>query len=214
VQRALSNESKLALGRSRHESVAELLADCTHGAVDHLVASAGGPAWDGVGFDALQARVRSELTDTAVAVTTFAGRIVETADRLERRLAAMTSPALREAVTDMTQQLDALVHPGFVAESGADRLPDVLRYLRGIEHRLDRIGEDPVRDRERTRAVRGLMDRYERVRRTSARGEDIRWLIEELRISLFAQPLRTRHPVSAKRIVRELERAGGSTTGA
>jgi len=114
----------------------------------------------------------------------------------------------------MAEQLDALVHPGFVAESGADRLPDMLRYLRGIEHRLDRIGQDPVRDRERTRAVRELTERHERVRGAGARSDDIRWLIEELRISLFAQPLRTRHPVSAKRIVRELERAGGSSAGA
>ena len=212
IQRSLSNEAKLALGRSRQASVAEVLADCSHAAVDRLIVEAGGPAWDEDGFSVLREFVRAHLADTAVAVVTFVGRIVTTADRLQRRLDAVAAPALHEAVIDMQAQLDALVYPGFAAVTGAGRLPDVLRYLRGIDARLDKLAENPARDRDRTRAVRELTERYERVRPVIPAGdEEIRWMIEELRISLFAQALGTSRPVSATRILRAIDGVGRAT---
>ena len=210
LQRALSNDAKLALGRSRQSDVAELLADCLHAAVDRLMADAGGPAWTEAGFSSLRDRVRAGLTDTAVAVVTFVGRIITTADVVGRRLAALRSPALAEAVSDMQGQLDGLVYPGFAADVGATRLPDVLRYLRAMEQRLDKLAQNPVKDRERTRTVQEVADRYERARRSlGAGGEEIRWMIEELRVSLFAQALGTPHPVSPQRVAKALDRLTG-----
>jgi len=100
-------------------------------------------------------------------------------------------------------QLASLVAPGFVTATGAARLPELARYLRAIERRLDKLPADPVRDRDWmdrvrlvTAAYRGLRDDVGDDREL----ERIRWMIEELRVSYFAQELRTPYPVSDQRI--------------
>jgi ATP-dependent helicase HrpA len=104
------------------------------------------------------------------------------------------------------------VYPGFVSATGADRLPDVLRYLQGIERRLDRLAENPNRDREWTARVATVQGHYDELvaslptaRREAPDVRQLRWMIEELRISLFAQTLKTAYPVSEQRIYRAMD---------
>ena len=214
LQRRLNNDARLALDRTTGGSVTALLDDCVTAAIDRLLAVHGGPVWDEAAFSALSRAVRADLRDTAVAVVTFAGAIVTAAARIEDRLERMGSgPALRPAVADVRAQLAGLVHRRFVAETGASRLPDVLRYLRAIARRLDKLPENPGRDRERMERVQQLASAYRAA--ASSPGpqasdvDAVRWMIEELRVSLWAQQLGTAHPVSEQRVRRAIDRLAG-----
>ncbi|MBO0827295.1 MAG: DUF3418 domain-containing protein, partial [Streptosporangiales bacterium] len=110
-------------------------------------------------------------------------------------------------------QLAALVFPGFVAATGMRRLPDLSRYLRAMQRRLEKLPESPDRDLVRQRSVEAVTQDYEDALRAAPdeRGRtalaDVRWMIEELRVSLFAQVLGTAYPVSETRIRRALAAA-------
>jgi ATP-dependent helicase HrpA len=113
----------------------------------------------------------------------------------------------------MRAQLSALIFPGFVAATGWRRLGDLVRYLRGIVHRLDRAPGDVGRDASRMEIVDRVSEDYEHVRAAigpAARYRDdvkaVRWMIEELRVSLFAQPIGATIPVSEQRILAALDR--------
>ena len=131
-------------------------------------------------------------------------------------LARAAAHADEPAFTDIRAQFSALIHPGFVSVTGARRLADLTRYLRAIRQRLDKMGADPVRDGERMATVHRVAAAYADAVRAlpPARrgGQDVqalRWMIEELRVSLFAQTLGTPAPVSEKRILAALGRLSG-----
>ncbi|HXB46637.1 MAG TPA: DUF3418 domain-containing protein, partial [Streptosporangiaceae bacterium] len=116
-------------------------------------------------------------------------------------------PALARSLDDVRAQFAALIYPGFIAEAGSSRLPDLIRYLKAIVRRLDKLAGEQAKDAERMAAVQRVTAEYEEVRRQlppSARSRPdvraIRWLIEEFRVSLFAQAIGARGPVSEKRI--------------
>jgi ATP-dependent helicase HrpA len=208
----LSNQVKLALGRSPYRDVPALLEDSIAAAVDSLVEAAGGPAWDAAGFAALRDAVRAQLVDAVVGVVTVVSRILAAAHSVEARISSVRQPALLAALTDIRAQLSGLVYPGFVSATGRRRLPDVLRYLQGIERRLDKLTENPGRDRDSTgrvevvqAAYRELVDSLPPARREAPDVRQIRWMIEELRVSLFAQSLKTAYPVSEQRIYRAMD---------
>ena len=129
-----------------------------------------------------------------------------------RRLDAMTAPPLAGLVADVRAQLRELVRPGFVADAGFGRLRDLDRYLRAVLHRLDRAPADQARDARATDEVLLAEDAYARavgVPAARSPGLDdvvaIGWMLEELRVSLFAQSLGTAYPVSVKRVLRAIE---------
>jgi ATP-dependent helicase HrpA len=217
LNRNLSNQSKLVLTRNPHGSVAALLEDCVDCAVDTLMARASGPAWDEAGFAVLLERVRSGLNATVLAVLREVENVLRAAHDVEAKLASTRGDALAGSLADMRAQLDGLVHPGFVTGTGYDRLPDLVRYLRGIERRLEKLPGDPARDGERLREVGWLRGEYDAVlaelepgTEPTAELAEIRWMLEELRISFFAQALRTAYPVSVKRVLRALDAAAAA----
>jgi ATP-dependent helicase HrpA len=216
VQRMLPNDTKLVLARSPYGNSAELLGDCITAAVDQLMADHGGPAWDESEFDTLRAAVGAGLVDTAVYVATVVGGILVVANGIEERLDDMTAAALLPAVADMSRQLSGLVFPGFVGAAGVRRLGDVLRYLEAMERRLEKLVRGTRRDQELMGRVLALEEEYRHLR-DSRPGDDevgaIRWMIEELRVSLFAQTLGTAHPVSEPRIRREMDRLRSMEAG-
>ena len=137
-----------------------------------------------------------------------AARVLGEANPVEARLDQLTNPAMAESADDMRAQLAGLVYPGFISDIGARRLPDLPRYLRGIAHRLDKAPASIGRDLERMDAVHRVSDDYDQLLvelGPDARYRDdvkaIRWMIEELRMSLFAQPLGAAIPVSEQRIL-------------
>jgi ATP-dependent helicase HrpA len=208
----LPNERKLALSRSPYPGVGALLDDCEACAADQVIADSGGPAWDADGFARLLAAARPALPLATSRVLDATGQVLEAAHEAESRLDA-SSPALAPALADARAQFAALIYPGFVSETGLARLPDLVRYLRAISRRLDTAATDPARDAERMAAVHRVTDAYSRAvaelppaRRQDPGVQSVRWMIEELRVSLFAQVLGTSGPVSEKRIRAALDR--------
>jgi ATP-dependent helicase HrpA len=111
----------------------------------------------------------------------------------------------KEVADDIAAQLLRLVHQRFVSETSWLALSHLPRYLKGVQMRLDKLRTDPARDAQRLGELRPLEQRWQR-RVTERKGvaderlDDFRWQLEELRVSLFAQELRTPQPVSVKRL--------------
>lgn len=201
----LSNTEKLTFSQNPHGSVTELIADCTLATIDKLT-----PAqlpWDSAGFDALYEMVRAELIDTVFSVTAIVEKILAANMRIRRALRETTSPPLISALNDIEQQLELLVYPGFVAKTGFAQLSQLPRYLAAIEKRLEKLPSNVSRDAAFMAAVQRLEDEYDDAvaallpgQRSAAGLEHVRWMIEELRVSLFAVELGTAYSVSEKRI--------------
>ena len=213
----LSNEQKLAMTRSPYPSIGALLDDCAACAADQVIADAGGPAWDAEGFARLVAAARPALPLATARVLDVVARVLEAAHEAEIRLEPDRHNEVAAAQADARSQFAGLIHPGFVSETGLARLPDLVRYLRAISRRLDTAAQDPARDAARMAAVLRVADAYQRAvaalpaaRRSGADVRSVRWMIEELRVSLFAQVLGTSGPVSEKRILTALDRLAGA----
>jgi ATP-dependent helicase HrpA len=132
----------------------------------------------------------------------------------ERRLKATTSPALLASLADVKEQLAELIRPGFVTEHGVRRLPDLMRYLVAVDRRLQQLPTNAERDRARMAKVKEMRDEYAWLLEQLPAGRpvpqealEIRWMIEELRVSYFAHALGTAYPISDKRIVKAIDAA-------
>jgi ATP-dependent helicase HrpA len=208
----LSTAQKLALSHNPHGGVAAMFADCVNCAADGLIADAGGPAWDAAGFARLAGEVRPRLHAATAEVVTWAEQILRAAHAVQVRLGELRSPVLRPAVADVGEQLKGLVYPGFLTAAGTARLPAIARYLRAVQARLDRLADNPGRDAQQMAIVHRVQDEYATAlaalpaaARQRAAATDIRWMIEELRVSLFAQTIGTPVPVSERRIMTAIE---------
>ncbi|MEO9240526.1 MAG: DUF3418 domain-containing protein, partial [Jatrophihabitantaceae bacterium] len=126
-------------------------------------------------------------------------------------LAATASPAGRVVQAEVRQQLDELIYPGFVLDTGVGQLPQLRRYLRAMSQRLADAPANPARDRDRQAQVEVVLRDLAELRDKLAERADpdrlaaLRWMIEEFRVSLFAQQLGTAHPVSIPRIHRAMD---------
>ena len=203
----LPNATKLALARPPG-TVAGTLEECVTATLDALMTAAGGPAWDAGGFERLREAVRPDLLTTVEQVLTAATNVLTAAFRVRCRLDADGHPAHATSITDLRVQLDRLVPLGFVAGTGRARLADLLRYLQAMEVRLDKLPRDPARDRLATAQVARVQVEVDDARSRMSAGaesEQLRWMVEELRISLFAQPMRTRYPISDKRVYKAID---------
>jgi ATP-dependent helicase HrpA len=215
-----TNQAKLTLSRYRHGSATDLFADCLAAAADDLIAANGGPAWDEPGFRSLLAAVRSELADATLDVVNQVERVLSVAGQVEGRLTELTNPAFVPATDDVRTQLDNLIYPGWVTATGRRRLPDVLRYVRAILQRLDRLPGDLAGDADRMESIQRVTTAWHQVadlppaiRPPADALTEIRWMLEELRVSLFAQSLGTTHRVSEKRVLRVIEQAAVARRG-
>ncbi len=209
----LSTPAKLALSHNPHGSVAAMFADCVNCAADYLMAQAGGPARDREGFERLSAAVRSGLHEVTADVVTHVESALRLAHAVQAHLEDSRADAIQPAVADMRAELSGLIHPGFVTATGYRRLPQLTRYLRGIERRLDKLPENPARDAANMAVAQRVEQAYRQAvadlppaRRNDPDVTEVRWMLEELRVSLFAQTLGTRGSVSENRILTALDR--------
>jgi ATP-dependent helicase HrpA len=212
VAKRLTTAQKLVLSDNPHGSVAALFADCVSCAVDGLIAEAGGPARDAAGFAAIVEHVRPRLHAATYDIVTWAEEILRGAHETRIRLSGLRSPALAPAVADIGEQLDGLIAPGFLTAAGAGRLPAVSRYVKAAGRRLDKLTDNAGRDAQQMAVVHRVQDAFAGARaalppesRTSDAVTEIRWQIEELRVSLFAQTVGTPQPVSERRIMTAVE---------
>jgi ATP-dependent helicase HrpA len=212
VSARLDGRAKLALTQNPHGSLAALLADCSAAAVDEIVAEAGGPPWDAEGFAKLADRVRTELNERVLELLRAAQQVLAVWTPLTARLVDPVPAPLRPAYEDVRAQVAALVGPGFVATTGRRRLADVRRWLAAAEHRLDRLPGDTARDGVRMARIaaveaelRSFVDGLPPARRDTDAVRQLRWMVQELRVSFFAQALGTPYPVSEQRIYRAMD---------
>jgi ATP-dependent helicase HrpA len=208
----LTNAQKLALSANPHGSIQGLFDDCAMAAADKLIADFGGPAWDEESYRKLYDKVRAEIVDTTVRTVGQVQQVLAAWQACERRLKGVRSPALLPNLQDVRKQLDALVKPGFVTEAGLRRQPDLMRYLVAADRRLQQMPANVQRDTTRMQKVHEMQDEYAWLLEQMPQGRpvpssvlDIRWMIEELRVSYFAHALGTAYPVSDKRIVKAID---------
>ncbi|WP_345962976.1 ATP-dependent RNA helicase HrpA [Streptomyces sp. BRB040] len=208
----LTNQQKLGLSANPHGSIQALFDDCAMAAADKLIADFGGPAWDEESYRKLYDKVRAEIVDTTVRTVGQVQQVLAAWQACERRLKAVRSPALLANLQDVRTQLDALVKPGFVTAAGIRRLPDLMRYLVAADRRLQQMPTGVQRDTSRMEKVHEMRDEYAWLLEQMPQGRpvpqqvlDVRWMIEELRVSYFAHALGTAYPVSDKRIVKAID---------
>ncbi|MDT0451486.1 ATP-dependent RNA helicase HrpA [Streptomyces hesseae] len=213
AQDKLGNQQKLALSRNPHGSIQALFEDCVAGSADKLMAAHGGPVWDEESFRKLFDAVRADIVDATLDTIRRTQEVLAAWQACERRLKATTSPVLLTSLADVKQQLAELIKPGFVTAHGVRRLPDLLRYLVAVDRRLTQLPTNAERDRARLAKVQEMRDEYAWLLEQFPKGRpvpqearEIRWMIEELRVSYFAHALGTAYPVSDKRIVKAIDK--------
>ncbi|KUG59029.1 ATP-dependent RNA helicase HrpA [Nesterenkonia jeotgali] len=208
----LSNRERLAFGQSPHGTVESLVSDATTAALAHLV-----PAqlpYSEAEFQVLARHCRAELIETVLRLTDVLAQILSLSTELGSRLNRVSSTALKAARSDMTAQLEQLVHPGFVTATGQAQLQHLPRYLKAMQARLDRLesGQALTRDAADMASVQELEDEYDAALEAvpaqlpvPADLAAVKWMIEEFRVNLFAQQLGTAQTVSMKRIRRAIK---------
>ncbi|TRW89000.1 ATP-dependent RNA helicase HrpA [Mycolicibacterium sp. 018/SC-01/001] len=209
VEKALDMRTRLTLGTNPDGSLAALIEDCADAALQ-LVAPE--PIWTRTEFEQARSRVARELVPTTLDVVRRAEKVVAALHDVSLALPDRPSAAQADAIADIRAQLARLVPAGFVAAAGAPRLADLTRYLIAVNRRLERLPQAPAADRERMARVAAVQDAYDDVvaalspaRAAAADVRDIAWMIEELRVSLWAQQLGTPRPISEQRIYRALD---------
>jgi ATP-dependent helicase HrpA len=193
----LDNPAKLTLATSGNLDA--LLGDVTRAALAALLDDAGGPVRDDAGWTRLRSRVANEIDNAIRRALTATVDVLAAASEARQALAGPPNDALRAARLDVAAQIGRLTHDGFVSASGLERLPDLARYLQAATYRLQRIADNLAVDRDRMATIHKLEAEVGAAPPSPAR-EKARWLLEELRVSYFAQPLGVRGPVSAKRV--------------
>lgn len=203
----------LTLAASPYRTTDALVRDLQRAALDTLLAETVGGAGavrDAAMYGRARTAARDALEDRTYRVARDAAAVLAAARELDAAVRTTTSLALLNTLTDLRDQSARLVHDGFVSEVGAARLPHLVRYLRAAQHRLGKAAENPGKDEGLSWQVHELEDLYDDAVAAArdatadpardARLADVRWMLEELRVSLFAQQLGTPQPVSAKRI--------------
>ncbi|CZF79284.1 ATP-dependent RNA helicase HrpB [Grimontia marina] len=203
----LPNKSKLGLYFNPYGRVLDLIDDCIACGVDKLIESQGGLKWQPEEFEALKEYVRADLGDTVVDIAKQVEQILTTAFSINKKLKGKIDFTMAFALSDIKAQVEGLIFKGFATECGWKRLPDIQRYLNAVERRLEKLPIDPNKDRLHILKIESVTNDYKELLNKIPKGQripesvkEIRWMIEELRVSYFAQQLGTPYPISDKRI--------------
>ena len=206
----LPNADKIALASSPYDGVPALLADARLASVGSLLDVEPRSVTDRAAFTALCDRVRADHADRMRQV------VATTAEVLRRHAEARTGLATvgdQDARADIDEQLANLVFDGFLAATPYPQLVEMPRYLQAVLVRIDTLRTNPTKDIAPFDQVLGVEDAYAALCATEPPGPlrdpvaEIGWMVEELRVSLFAQRLGTRGPISAKRVMNAIARA-------
>ncbi|MEU4313666.1 ATP-dependent RNA helicase HrpA [Nocardia sp. NPDC024068] len=200
----LSPADRLVLSQNPYGSVEALIEDCRAAAADQLITAAGGPVREPAEFERLVQRVRPKFNDVVVRIL----RLVVPALAAAHEVAsALTRTREADIADDVREQVADLVFAGFVSEWGPARLRELPRYLRAAAARLAALPGSASRDRQAlgevdaaTAAYDRLLSRLPESRQHAPDVTEIWWMVQELRVSLFAQKLGTPQPISLKRI--------------
>ncbi|MEX1078441.1 MAG: ATP-dependent RNA helicase HrpA [Homoserinimonas sp.] len=213
VQNHLTAAEKLSLGASPYPSTAALFEDCMIACIDAALGDA--EVWTRGEFERIRDRVSASIMDDLFAVVGLLAKALAATREAEKAIKSASSLALLAPLADAREQLGALLYPGFVSATGLPQLRRVPVYVAGITHRISKLAENLGRDRVWMGEVQAATEKYLAAGGTIPLDADAvpslvraRWLIEEFRLSLFAQHLGTAEPVSLQRIQKVLGSAG------
>lgn len=212
LQKTLPNKAKLAMYFNPFGQVQILIDDILAEAVQQLLDEKALDVRSEADFERAKDWVRQEINPTAAKLALKVEEVLTLFQQIKKRLKGKISLDIAFAMSDIQTQLDQLVYKGFVEGSGWRRLPDMARYLKAIVNRLDKLPIDPNRDRLHMHSINNvqqvLQAQLAKVPRSAAIPEallDARWMIEEYRVSCFAQVLGTAYPISEKRILNRIK---------
>jgi ATP-dependent helicase HrpA len=214
VQDHLTAQEKLYLAASPYRSTAELFEDCMVAVIDDVLGDE--PIFTKAEFEVARSRVSTGVLEAMFQTVGLVSSTLRAAREAEKAISSASSLQLMAPLADAREQLANLVYRGFVGATGLQQLRRLPIYLAGITHRVAKLQENPGRDRAWLNEIEDATARYvsaggslplapaaePRIRRA-------RWLLEELRISLFAQHLGTAEPVSVQRIAKALAPPAG-----
>ncbi|RPI45821.1 MAG: ATP-dependent RNA helicase HrpA [Betaproteobacteria bacterium] len=209
LERSLTPSKQLALGYLPYGSADDLRESLVQASIDRAVWADEKPVRDANAFTARLQQVRARLQIVAQEYLRLAEQILSAAQAVRKELDGAKARAFKHAAADLARQLQALVFPGFIAQMPYAHLQHYPRYIAAMRRRLEKLPLSPERDEQHTRELgRWWQQLQQRVERNRKAGrvepglEEFRWMLEEQRVSLFAQELRTPYPVSYKRLER------------
>ncbi|OCG48105.1 ATP-dependent RNA helicase HrpA [Gilliamella sp. Choc5-1] len=208
----LPNKSKLSLYFNSFSNVLMLIDDCIACGIDYLIEKNGQLIQSEDSYQALLDYIKGKINEIVVDIAKQVEAILTLHYNISKKLKGRIDLSLAFALSDIKKQLDHLVYKGFVAQSGYKRLPDIFRYLSAIEKRIEKLMLNFTKDRQSMNVIEEIENQYEKwlnnLSESSKLQEkviNIRWMIEELRVNLFAQQLGTPYPISAKRIKQQID---------
>ncbi len=214
LQEKLPNRSKLGLYFNSFGTVLDLIDDCIACGIDELFKKQGSFIQNDADFNTLLDSVKSNINDLVVSIAIKVEQILGLHFTINKKLKGRVDLSMAFALSDIKNQLNHLVYKGFVTESGYSKLNDIYRYLLAIEKRIDKLMMDPNKDRSFMNTIEEVQTEYQQlvnklpqIKQKQQHIIDIRWMIEELRVNLFAQQLGTPYPISAKRIKQQIDEA-------
>ncbi|WP_425413895.1 ATP-dependent RNA helicase HrpA [Psychromonas hadalis] len=215
LQQSLPNKAKLGLYFNPFGQIKDLIDDCIACAVDSILQSEITPQ-DASTFEIQKEKVRAELAETTLKITQIVEQVLTLAHGVSKKLKGRIDLTMLVAQGDIKSQLERLIFPGFACQVGEKKLPDLKRYLQALQKRLERLPANPNQDRLHTIELHELEQRYLALCKTMLSNEkdseplaEIYWMMEELRVSFFAQQLGTAYPISAKRVKQKLTELKG-----
>ncbi len=209
----LTSAEKLALAASPYPSAKALIEDCRVAVADAVITrtATDGAVRTRAGFEAVRDAFSGAVVDELFQTVSLAARILTASREVEKAMRDGNSLTLLGALNDVKGQLAGLVFPGFVSHTGTARLAHLPRYLRGALDRVRTLADNPGRDRQRMTEFERAATVFAEAGGTIPPLDDApaplvhaRWLLEEYRVSLFAQSLGTAEPVSLQRIQQAL----------
>lgn len=202
----LPNKAKLGLYFNPFGKINDLIDDCIYCGINYLIEKEQGIIFEQQQFPPLLDKIKGEINDIIVEIASQVERILTLNYEITKKLKGRMDLSLALSLADIKKQLSQLIYKGFVADSGYQKLPDIYRYLQAIDKRIEKLFLDPNKDRlhliviERVTELYLKLQQQEKYKTHELLIKQLRWMIEELRVNLFAQQLGTPYPISEKRI--------------
>ncbi|MEA2010957.1 MAG: ATP-dependent RNA helicase HrpA, partial [Actinomycetota bacterium] len=206
----VTSDGRAAITDGPHGSFDAWAADCLTCVVDEMLSERGGPVWERAAFERLLTASREESDGVLVGVASEALEVLDEVRTVRYALASLTGERFTPAVADMEEQIGRLIYAGFVTSVGIDRLVDLVRYVQAIGRRIEQLRDHVDRDREYMERVQDLeadRDDLSDAMPGSVELIEVAWMLQELRVSLFAQELGTKGKISEKRVREALAQA-------
>jgi ATP-dependent helicase HrpA len=204
LHKSLLGLNQMTLHYAAVDKREQLVEDLVQAVFDQTFVEAAGDIRNAAEFNRRLEQGRARLVEEGSALAKLAGEILERFHAIQRALNSGASKQRPEVTADIREQIDNLVYPGFITATPAEWLRQLPRYLKAILLRLEKCPRDPARDQQRAASVKAFWESYKvRVAAKPSPGlVQFRWMLEEFRVSLFAQELGTLKPVSETRLAK------------